>query len=300
MGAVRFVDPFFHQTVDRVLARPAAALLRRQTTVEVLEATAEDDPGIVPNGFIFHASRCGSTLVAQMLAASEANRVLSEPGPVDEILRTGFRTPIVPEDRRLAWMRAMISVLGRSQGAERRFFVKFDPWHVLALPLIRKAFPEVPWVFLVRDPLEILVSQLRSPGSQFAVGPLPPELFGLDLVAAATAPPGAYAARVLDTLLGAAARDFDDAGLVVDYRQLPDGLDAILALFGVDADVEERAVMASAATFDAKNPEVAFQPDSASKQASADDGLRAVADRIRPAFEEILRIREQRQPATVP
>lgn len=299
MGTIRFVDPFFHQTVDRALARPAAALLRRQTPVEVLEANAIDQPGPTPAGFIFHASRCGSTLVTQMLAASEANRVLSEPGPVDEVLRTGIRTPVVPEGQRLAWIRALVSVLGRSQGAERRLFVKFDPWHLLALPLIRKAFPEVPWVFLVRDPLEVLVSQASSPGSQFVVGPLPPELFGLDLATAAAAPASEYSGRVLDFLLEAAGQHLDDAGLIVDYRHLPADFHAILAHFGADCDGEERTLMASAARFDAKIPDRVFRPDSESKRASASDEVRAAADRVRPAYEEILRIRDQRQALAV-
>ncbi len=299
-GPTRFVDPFFHQTIDRVLARPAAALFRRQTPVEVLEALAVTEPGLAPAGFIFHVSRCGSTLVTQMLAASAANRVLSEPGPVDEVLRTGFRAPIVSEDRRLAWIRAVVSALGRSQGSERRLFVKFDPWHLLTLPLIRQAFPAVPWVLLVRDPLEILVAQSRSFGTRFPVGPLPPELFGIDLVSAANAPPDAHAARVLDCLFEAAAHHFDDAGLVVDYRELPDALGGILAHFGVDSDDGERAVMVAAASFDAKMPKRIFEPDSETKRAAADDGLRAAADAVRPAFERVLKLRAQQHAVTAP
>jgi hypothetical protein len=299
-GPTRFVDPFFHQTIDRVLARPAVALFRRQTPVEVLEALAHTEPGLAPAGFIFHGSRCGSTLVTQMLAASDTNRVLSEPGPIDEVLRTGFRAPIVPEAMRLVWLRAMVSALGRSQGSERRLFIKFDPWHVLALPLIRKAFPEVPWVMLVRDPLEILVAQSRSFGTQFPIGPIPPEPFDIDLVSAASTPPDACAGRVLDRIFKAAATHFDNAGLVVDYRELPDALGAILAHFGVDSDERERAVMAATAAFDAKMPNRIFLPDSETKRAAADNRLQATADGVRPAFDQVLRLRDQGHPVTAP
>ena len=40
---------------------------------EALEERAASHPGVGPTGFIFHLSRAGSTLIAQMLAASGSN-----------------------------------------------------------------------------------------------------------------------------------------------------------------------------------------------------------------------------------
>ncbi len=65
--------------------------------------------------------------------------------------------------RESSWLRGMLSALGqRRNGDEKKFFVKFDSWHTINLPLIRRAFPDVPWIFLYRDPLEVMVSQLRQ------------------------------------------------------------------------------------------------------------------------------------------
>ncbi len=293
LGPTRFVDPFFHETVGRVLARPAASLLRRQTPMEDLVAAAAAEPGMAPAGFIFHSSRSGSTLLSQMLAASASHRVLSEPDPVDEVLRNGYREPVVAVGTRATWLRSMLSVLGRPQGVERRLFVKLDPWHILDFPLIRQAYPDVPWVFSCREPLEVLVSQARSPGSQFVVGPLPTSLFGLDLATAAMAAPGRYAAHVLDRILEAAARHVADGGLVVDYSELPGAFHAVLEHFGVRPDVGELAVMQTAAMFDAKRPGQPFAPDTDSKRAEADDGLRAAADAVRPAYQRLLAARDR-------
>jgi Sulfotransferase family len=299
LGPTRFTDPFFHQTVERVLARPAGSLLRRHTGVEALEAASAAQPGLEPAGFIFHSSRSGSTLLAQMLAASPHYRVLSEPDPVDEILRTGHRSPTAPVDDRIAWLRAMVSVLGRPQGEERRLVVKLDPWHILDFPLIRQAFPDVPWVFSCRDPLEVLASQARSPGSQFVVGPLPTELFGVDLATAASLPPGWYAAQVLDRVLTAAAAHLAAGGLVVEYGDLPGAFDDVLDHVGLHPDAGERRAMAAAADFDAKRPGVPFVPDTEAKRSGAGEQLRAAADAVRPSYERLLAAATVREAVTV-
>ncbi len=291
MAHVRFAEPYFRETVEREKARAGDSLMLRTSSVDVLESLAGSDPGVAPAGFIFHASRSGSTLLAQMFAASDANRVLSEPEPIDDVLRTGIRHPLFDEEVRVTWLRAVVSALSGIRGSERRVFIKFDAWHVLALPLVRRAFPRVPWVFVFRDPLEILVSQGRSFGSQFVVGPLPPEVFGLDLRTAATTPRITYAAHVLDQLLRAAEAHLDDAGRLVDYAELPGVLDAVLSHFGVHAGCGERAEMGGAAVFDAKAPRRRFQPDSADKRAAADDATRAAADRVRPTYERLLALR---------
>ena len=52
----------------------------------------------------------------------------------------------------------------------RDYFVKFDSWNTLDLALIRRAFPDVPWIFLYRDPVEVIVSHMRQRGSQMIPG----------------------------------------------------------------------------------------------------------------------------------
>ncbi len=101
-----------------------------------------------PTGFIFHMSRCGSTLVSQMLAASSENIVLSEAAPIDDILRAHFRDPGVTEEQQVQWLQWLVGVLSwRRFPAEKNVFIKFDCWHVMFLPLIQRAFPDVPWIF---------------------------------------------------------------------------------------------------------------------------------------------------------
>src|SRR5262252_3155903 len=68
LEGVRFGDPFFDMTLERAMGSPFRLLFPRWTGIETLEERASTHPGIPPSGFIFHISRCGSTLISQMLA----------------------------------------------------------------------------------------------------------------------------------------------------------------------------------------------------------------------------------------
>lgn len=225
---------------------------------------------VEPAGLIFHMSRCGSTLVSQMLAQSPRHIVVSEAAPIDAAVRLGQET----------LLRAMAVAYGRRRsGIEQRLFIKLDTWHAIALPLFARAFPDVPWVFLYRDPVEVLVSQAREPGPQLVREITPPALYGLDDVE--DEPDIDYAARALGRICGAAATALSSPrGLAINYRDLPDAVgQRILPHFGVNLDDGERAAMRTATRFDAKMPMLAFAADSAAKQAAAPAALRDLADR---------------------
>src|ERR1700676_286374 len=66
---IRFKDSFFEQTITRAMRDPFRVLFRHQTPVETLGEIEAESPASAPTGFIYHMSRCGSTLVSQILAA---------------------------------------------------------------------------------------------------------------------------------------------------------------------------------------------------------------------------------------
>ena len=168
LGKDRFKDSFFDQTVGECLRQPFNLLFRDQTPIDVLGQWNELRPGLSPTGFIFHMSRCCSTLISRMLASLPQNIVISEARPIDSTLRAHFHSDAVTDERRIAWLRWMVSALAqRRRGKEQHFFIKFDAWNVLEVPLIRRAFPAVPWVFVYRDPVEVLVSQLIIGGRRW-------------------------------------------------------------------------------------------------------------------------------------
>jgi hypothetical protein len=144
-GHFRFTDPFFDQTISTALRNPFQLLFQHQTPIELLGELEEEAPGLAPTGFIFHMSRCGSTLISQMAAALPDTLVISEAGPIDAVLQARRRNPAVTPEQTRAWLRWMVSALGRRNDAGlKRYFVKLDAWHILDLELIRKTFPATP------------------------------------------------------------------------------------------------------------------------------------------------------------
>ncbi|HXM00254.1 MAG TPA: hypothetical protein VN932_10015, partial [Rhizomicrobium sp.] len=162
-------------------------------------------------------------------------------------------------------------------------FVKLEAWHAMLLPLLRAAAPSVPWVFLYRDPVEVLVSHARS--SAMHVDILPPH-YGAPSTA-----------QALAAICDAAAAQLREGGLLVDYRELPGAVaDRILPHFGIVCGESERALMAHAAGSDAKAPRP-FTPDSAAKQREAGDELRATAEReLAPAYRRLQALRATEMP----
>jgi hypothetical protein len=267
-GRERFLEPFFDQTVSRLVSRPFNRVFRRQTDVDVLQDWADRRPGLPPDGFIFHMSRCGSTLVAQMLAARTDSIVLSEAAPFDAMLRP---PATIPQQQHIRWLRALVSAMGQPRiGTERHFFIKLDCWHILDLSLIRRAFPSVPWMFLYREPRQVMASHLRQRGVQTVPALVDPLLFGIEPDAALTMPGAEYCARVLGRLCAAAAGA--PGGGLVNYRQLPDAVfETILPWFGlprlgVPVADDMHAAMQQAARRYSKAPDRSF---SAANEAAA-------------------------------
>jgi hypothetical protein len=144
--------------------------------------------------------------------------------------------------------------------------------------MLRAAFPDTPWIFLYRDPREVLMSHERMPGMQALPGP-EAALVGVDEPGAL---PGLdFTARVL---AAACHRAADHAGigggLFVDYAELPEAFHArILPHFGIDPAPAERAAIASALSRDAKQPFKRFDPHERAPRQSASPAVIAACDR---------------------
>jgi Nif11 domain len=277
-GGKRLTEPFFEGSVQRALFKPFNRLFRHVTPIGRLGEWLRDHPPLRPSGFIFHMSRCGSTLVSQMLAALAHNVVISEANPLDAVVRTRHARPDLSEDLHALWLASMIGALGQPRGGdERHFFIKLDSWHTLELPLFRRAFPSVPWVFLYRDPVEVLVSQATMPGAQMVLGVIGPGLSG---IGSAPHRPEDYYAQVLAKICEPVLQHVTEGGgLLVNYRDLPAALwTTIMPHFGVPVNDCDRAAMAEAARFDAKMPRSPFAADADAKQQAATEPIRIAAD----------------------
>lgn len=290
LGTTRFAAPFFEQTIEHTLRHPFNLLFRHQTPIEALGEWQVAQPGLPPTGFIFHMSRCGSTLISQMLAALPQNVVISEAGPIDSVLRAHFRDPRVTDDQRVAWLRELVSALGqRRHGEEKYFFIKFDSWHTVDLPLIKRAFTKVPWVFVYREPVEVIVSILKRTPSRMCPGLVEASLLGLDAATAFQMQQEEYVARIAAKFCEVALEHHRSAAMLINYRQLPEVvLTDLLDLFPVTYAAADLERMRDVSQLDAKDPSIHFADDSESKRREANGLVIEMADRwVRGPYEEL-------------
>lgn len=260
---------FYADAIATATYRPFNRVLRHATALDAFVAAAPAQPAASLGGLIFHMSRCGSTLVGQMLGVLDATISLSEPGPLDAVVRFALARPDIPQDRHVALMRAMVAALTRPGKGEQRCFIKLDSWHILALPLFRAAFPDVPWIYLFRDPAEVLVSQLRMRGYQTVPGLVPDGLYGPadEIPVAAEEQCAVIFARYHAAAIGA-LRNGD--GIAVDYAALPEAFEQRIAPhFGLDLTSAERARVVARVSRDAKFPNSRFEPDGKGKRSEA-------------------------------
>jgi hypothetical protein len=178
------------------------------------------------------------------------------------LLRSGL-----PAVERRAALEGLLSAYGqRRVGSEQRLVIKLDAWNIAELPVLRECFPQTPWLFVYRDPLEIAVSHLRRPGMHMVPGMIGAS--GLDDDQPFDSRED-YIARRLGRLLGlglAQCREF--GGLAVNYSELPGAMAGRLAgFFGLEG-VQREQVFAAVGQH-AKQPAEVFVGDSDSKRREA-------------------------------
>jgi len=122
-----------------------------------------------PSGFVFHESRCGSTLAANSLAAAgEHVRVYSESAPPAQVLKgcTGARDRCDRDDA-AALLRDVVQLMSRAREAEigdgapprRRTFFKIQSIGTHGMDIVTHAF-RTPWIFVYRDPTQVMMSHV--------------------------------------------------------------------------------------------------------------------------------------------
>ena len=302
-GDQRLTEPFFRGSVGEALNHPFNLAFRRQTPIAALEELHDSRPGLEPTAFLFHASRCGSTLVSQMLAALPTHIAISEAPMIDSVLRAHYFSPAATEELRVHWLRALVSSLARPRHGETRFFVKLDAWNIFELATLRKAFPRTPWIYLYRDPLEIAVSQMKERAVYMIPGMLGASLPFMDPREIAGMPHTDFVARVLGKMLEAGnAGCVEAGGIPLRYDELPEaGWTWLRETLGVGDDPGSLEAMKAAARPHAKQPHFEFTPDSRRKQQEASADLRqAVEHWAMPAYQALERTRAAREPAPKP
>lgn len=207
-----FTDQFLHQTQAE-----------RQLHLRPLQ----DPPmlysgyaSLAPRALVFHSSRCGSTLLMQMLATDPRFLAISEPPLLDVALSAWYHGKI----GRIGFTHALQALCLQRQPEQQYAVIKTDCWHLPQLPLLRQIFPHTPALFIFREPAEILASHARQTGPQMIPGMLDLAMLGLK-ERQAEWDYASWPDFLLTHLYEVAARLHQSEGLrLINYRELPQAL----------------------------------------------------------------------------
>lgn len=265
LNDLRFDEPFYFETMQRAMRRPFNGAFYRTTSIDTLLDVAEQSQTVALSGLIFHQSRCGSTLAARAFAHRLDTLVISEAGPVNDILKVTTDPHV-----RASWLRAVVAVLGRPlDDRARHFILKLDAWHANDAPAFQAAFPRVPMVFLYRHPLEILVSHAQGPSFMMS-GAHAPVTLGIDVQSAMRLSPPLLHAKVLARIARSAADAFDDPQALINFDEFPEAIwQRIAPRFGIAIAERDVELVRRVAQYHAKRPGERYVDDRDAKRGAA-------------------------------
>lgn len=232
-----FLEPFFNQTMSALVNANA---VQKLTPIEELAGV---QPVKAPRGFIFHVSRCGSTLVSRSLAGVARHRLISEAAPMNQLLLAENLDPQVKGQLLKGLLHALC-------GTEENTacFIKFTSWNLLFLEQILALFPATPWLFIYREPADVLRSLTAKP----------PGWGANQTLARLTGNPHseswAQLVFTLERIFAAPLAHLTQHARAINYSQLPAAILEIATHFGLELDPAEQAQMVRMGQYDAKQP----------------------------------------------
>ncbi|HEV7701083.1 MAG TPA: hypothetical protein VGO43_12700 [Pyrinomonadaceae bacterium] len=284
-----FSEPFFHQTVEHLRAqKPAVRELL--TDLDALLQLEKITDALSPTGFIFHGSRCGSTLVSNACRSLSGALMVTEAQVIDKIADQPIPADHHSSEAKLLFnkllLRGAVSALGqRRTGAEQYYFIKFACFGILQYEKIKSIWPDVPCVFIYRDPLEVIASSMKTRPqwmldeknlAQVA------STIGISDEEFRIIGPEEFCSRVLGKLYTKAAELTDSGLMLIRYEELStDKILEIIDLFGIQPTPLEVEEIRAVSKLYSKDPIPArlFTRDAEDKRASVSRLAREMAER---------------------
>lgn len=259
LSKIRINHPFFDETISKCRSLDINSKgLRFISSIESFLDWAQTIHFCKTTSFIFHISRCGSTLLSQQLAIPKSNIMISEAPIFDQILRHEN----LNSNQKQILLVSTLKFLGQRRFKEEsHLFVKLDSWHLMYVNLLREMFPKMPFFILYRNPVEVLNSHLNQRGMHMVPGLLPPKIFQfnqdqLDYIEYPFHVLEKYFRQIIQFVLK------DKNIQVANYNK---GMDLVLDIFSqfvnIDYELEDQMAMKNRLKTHSKNPKVTFTKD---------------------------------------
>lgn len=273
--SLRLEEPFFEETVRRLRFGQRAPEF--DTSVRILENELVHLSPVTPSGIVVHMTRCGSTVLMNALKINTTTMCLNEAEVIDGLLRGAASSG--------RWARTcsnlapnLITVFAHCLGdPARKVVIKCGIGGLLQLAMIRKLWPSTPCVILIRNPVDVLVSNIHNPALWMTYFPVSPA--GIPPAAAMDGGLVELCAWTIGRLSAGAIGLNDDLCRILDYKDLTAAnIVRIASFFGVTLD-EGDTHLKRVLGLDAKRLNVAFDAREESKNRAITDEIREAASR---------------------
>lgn len=258
-------EPFFDQTIQISKWRNRErSVLSSLSDPDFLIAAAQGIPHLNPTAFIFHVSRCGSTLLTQAFCEDEENIVISEAPLLDEILRANEKDPNMIPEQQEKWFKAALNMMGQQRNfKESSYTIKLDSWHLHFYTQLRNWFPVTPFIFIFRKPEQVLASQEKRRGIHSVPGIINKALLGIDLTKAYFGDFNRYTADVIEQYYLRIINAHQEGHPLNFFADYGDGMRQMIFLYSniTGIMIKDEAKLKTRLTFHSKSPNEPFKED---------------------------------------
>jgi hypothetical protein len=264
LGTYHPYEAFFHRGIERYeqlkqLRGTSPSQLRFVSDISVLNDGQIVTESIYPSGFIFHAGRCGSTLLARILARDRRHLVISESAAHNQVwlflTNNGKMNLTATEENKTVYRNLVLAMSRRRLPSHQAHFIKFTSFNVLFFDFIRTVFPDVPAVFIYRRPADVLASYTARPPGWFGSNHQALRRLLAKAGAEQCAQEDAFTspADVVSAFFAAGLRAGESGARYLNYDELTSSnLPAILKVLNLSPTVEQLTAMQSQFRFDSK------------------------------------------------
>lgn len=287
-GLHPYIEPFFDDTIFK--CKLLAENRHRQrvvSTCSMLEEWSLPD-ALSPTAIIFHVSRCGSTLLAQLLGLDKKHISLSEVPFFDNLLRSKF----TGQDLSAYLPHALSFYARKRNGDENRLFIKTDSWHLFFYEQWRMFYPSTPFILLYRRPDETIFSQEKKKGMHAVPGIIEKEIFPPDtLPSDFHLHPNNYVAAVLEQyyLKMQQIKAVDTNTYLMNYNEgFTSIAQKVYQLTGTPLKEDTRQAFEKRCAYDAKEPAKEFN-----NEKTDDSKIEAYMEKAFAAYNNLETLRTQ-------
>lgn len=255
-------EPFQDEYISRCRQKLVNQIIQPCTSLECAHQQAKCLPDVEPAGFIFHLSRCGSTLVSGCLSELASTCVFSESPLLTELL--------LDEDlsstEQHVFLKSFINMQASAFPNRPQMIIKWNAWDIFRWTLIREVYANIPIIFLVREPIEILASHHKFAGRHMS-GDRSLSILNSVFIGKGQALLS-FRCAVLAALLGEMNKFSNDSYVLrVDYRQLDaEEIRKIIDHFCLFIDSQSFQSITRRLQFHSKIPDATFSDDTHVKQ----------------------------------